>query len=250
LKTLIIRTDKLGDFYISLPYINSIIRKFGKNNTDIIVSENIFHHFKNKDYICNNFFSFPKKGLFKKIKLINKLQKNNYQNILMLDGKDRSLILSLFIKSPNKIGIFEKRKLNYLIKKFFFNKKNYKFILDDRIESYQHIYKKLIECMDLRIGEINYKFLKYENLSSLNLPTNLSNEFSDYSLIHIDEKWFTEFYIKDYTNINPSVEDFFEFWLATTFADDSSSGLNGFVFCVSAIFIRGMGIWGMQICFA
>ena len=66
MKTLIIRTDKLGDFYISLPYINAIIKKFEKNNVDIVLSENIYKHFKDKDYICNNFFSFPKKKFIQK----------------------------------------------------------------------------------------------------------------------------------------------------------------------------------------
>ncbi len=211
MKTLIIRTDKLGDFYISLPYINAIIKKFEKNNVDIVLSENIYKHFKDKDYICNNFFSFPKKNLFKKITLIRKLKKNNYQNVLVLDGKDRSLIMSLFLKSNNKIIIFEKRKLNSLIKKIFFNINKYKFIYDDRIEAYQNIYKRLLDCLNLRLNDINYKFIKYENLSSLNLSSPISEDFSDYSLIHIDEKWFSEYYIKDYTDINPSTNDFFEF---------------------------------------
>ena len=211
MKTLIIRTDKLGDFYISLPYINSIVNKFGKNNVDIILAESIYQHFKEKDYICNNFFSFPKKSLFKKFSLINILKKNNYQNIFVLDGKDRSLILSLFIKSTNKIIIFEKRKLNPLVKKIFFNKNKYKFIYDDRIESYQEIYKKMIGSMNIKLDIINYKFLKYENINSLNFLNKLSNDFLNYSLIHIDEKWFNEYYIKDYTDINPSTNDFFEF---------------------------------------
>ena len=211
MKTLIIRTDKLGDFYISLPYINLINKKFGKNNIDILLSENIFSHFKNKNYICGNFYSFPSKNLLKKVSLVNLLKKNNYQNIFVLDGKDRSLLISLLIKSPNKIVIFEKRKLNYLVNKIFFTNKNYKFIYDDRIETYQNIYRKLITCLNLPFDEIDYKFLKYENLSSLNLSVDLIKDLNDYTLIHIDEKWFTEYYIKDYTNINPSPEDFIEF---------------------------------------
>jgi len=63
LKTLIIRTDRLGDFYLTLPFINALKRTFGEESTDIIVSENIYGHFKNKKYLFNNIFSYPKKNI-------------------------------------------------------------------------------------------------------------------------------------------------------------------------------------------
>ena len=70
MKTLIIRTDKLGDFYVTMPYINSLVKKFGKKNIDIIVSENIFEHFKKKDYFFHKIYSFPHKNFYKKLCLL------------------------------------------------------------------------------------------------------------------------------------------------------------------------------------
>ena len=60
MKTLIIRTDKLGDFYVTMPYINSLVKKFGKKNIDIIISENIFEHFKEKDYFFQKIYTCTK----------------------------------------------------------------------------------------------------------------------------------------------------------------------------------------------
>ena len=70
MKTLIIRTDKLGDFYQTLPYLNSIKRRYGKENLDLLISENIFDHFAQKNYLYNNIYAFPKKGILKKIKTL------------------------------------------------------------------------------------------------------------------------------------------------------------------------------------
>ena len=120
MKTLIIRTDKLGDFYQTLPYLNSIKRSYGKENLDLLISESIFDHLAEKNYLYNNIYAFPKKGILKKIILIFKLRKNIYNNILILDGKDRSIIFSLLLRSLRKIILYEKKKINFLFKLFFY----------------------------------------------------------------------------------------------------------------------------------
>ena len=65
MKNLIIRTDKLGDFYQTLPYLHSIKRSCGKENLDLLISECIFDHFAKKDYLFNNIYAFPRKGILK-----------------------------------------------------------------------------------------------------------------------------------------------------------------------------------------
>ena len=124
MKTLIIRLDKLGDFYITLPYISAIKRTLGKENIDIIISENIFDHFKEKNYLFNKIYSYPKNGIFKKLFLIYNLRLTKYQNIIVFDGKDKSLILSFFLRALKKIIVLEKKKINFFLKMLTLNKKN------------------------------------------------------------------------------------------------------------------------------
>ena len=209
MKILLIRTDKLGDLYVALPFINALKRNFGRDNIDILVSENIFDHFKKKHHIFGKIFSFPKNKFIQKILLIFKLRKYNYENIIVFDGKDRSLILAFFLKSLKKTIMIEKRKLNFIFNFFITNKKKYSLIFDDRVESYHSLYSRLIG--QLKIDDSDYKFLEYKNLKSLNLPKNIFDSINPYSLIHIDEKWFSDLYIKDYTDIDPTPLDFIEF---------------------------------------
>ena len=124
----------MGDFYQTLPYLNSIKRTYGKENLDLLISENIFDHFAEKSYLYNNIYAFPKKGILKKIVLIIKLRKNIYDNVLLLDGKDRSVIFSLFLRSIRKIILYEKKKINFLLKFFFINNKKSNLIIPKGID--------------------------------------------------------------------------------------------------------------------
>lgn len=212
MKTLIIRTDKLGDFYQTLPYLNSIKRSYGKENLDLLISESIFDHFAEKNYLYNNIYAFPKKGILKKIVLIFKLRKNIYNNILILDGKDRSIIFSLLLKSLGKIILYEKKKINFLYKIFFSNKNN--IIQKDKIISDYDLYNTVLKKMNINNKAIDFNFINYSSLSNIILPDKLSEEFKKYTLIHLDEKWFSKFYIKEFFDINPSVQSFLSFMIS------------------------------------
>ena len=84
----------MGDFYQTLPYINALKRNIGKENVDILISESIHHHFIEKKYIYNNLYKLSQKNIFKKILLVFKLRKISYKHIIILDSKDRSIIIS------------------------------------------------------------------------------------------------------------------------------------------------------------
>ena len=111
MKTLIIRTDRLGDFYQTIPYINCLTRIYGKTNVDIVVKKHIYHHIKKKKYLYNSLYSFEKNGIFNKVFLILKLRKNNYKQIIIFDGKDRSIILSKFLNVDKIFHTYPKKKL-------------------------------------------------------------------------------------------------------------------------------------------
>ena len=210
MKTLIIRTDKLGDFYVTMPYINSLVKKFGKKNIDIIVSENIFEHFKKKVYFFQKIYSFPHKNFYKKLKLIFEIKKNCYENIIVFDGKDRSIILAILLNGIKKFLFMEERKLNFF-SRIILSKKKYYVLIDNKIDTYNHLFTKLMEKLDVKVSRSDSRFLKYENLDYLDLPKDLYSNLKNYSLIHIDEKWFSKFYINNYIDIAPTKESFFVF---------------------------------------
>ena len=119
MKTLIIRTDRLGDFYYTIPYINCLTRIYGKKNVDIVVKEHIYSHIKKKRYLFNNLYSFSTKRIFSKISLILKLRRQKYKQLIIFDGKDRSIILSKFLNIFKIYVIYPQKKRNYLTEIFF-----------------------------------------------------------------------------------------------------------------------------------
>jgi len=121
LKTLIIRTDRLGDFYQTIPYINCLARTYGKKNVDILVKKHIYFHIKKKKYLFNKLYFFEENGIFNKVFLILRLRKNNYKQIIIFDGKDRSIILSKFLNTDKIFLTYPKKKINFFTKMFYFN---------------------------------------------------------------------------------------------------------------------------------
>ena len=209
MKTLIIRTDKLGDLYLTLPYINSIKKEYGKENLDLLISETIYDHFAEKKYLYKNIYAFPEKGIIKKILLIIKLRLNLYNQILVFDGKDRSLIFAYLLKSLRKIFFY--KKINLFLKIFFLNKKKYIFIEDNKKETINDLFAKMLCLLKIDINTINFKFITFNNLPSINFPDNLREKFKKYTLIHLDERWFSKYYIKDFYDIKLTTKDFITF---------------------------------------
>ena len=103
LKTLIFRTDRIGDFIISCPFILSYKKKHPKNKLQIVSSEYNYKYIKNFEFIDkiiplkNEIKFFPK--LLILIQIILLLRKDKYEDVIILDGKNRSFFISLFLKS-------------------------------------------------------------------------------------------------------------------------------------------------------
>ena len=211
MKTLIIRTDKVGDIYFTLPYINSIRKAYAKENLDLLIAENIYDHFAEKNYLYNNIYAFPKKGIIKKILLIIKLRSNNYKQILVFDGKDRSLIFTYLLKASKKIFFYNKKKINSLLKIFFLNKKKYIFVEDNKKETLNDLFAKMLSHLQFSNKIIDFKFIDFYNLSSINFPDNLRERFKKYTVFHLDERWFSKYYIKKFYDINLTTNDFITF---------------------------------------
>ena len=107
LNTLIFRTDRIGDFIISSPFILSYKKKFNTDNVIIISSEYNYNYIKNFKFVNKIFpLKYEIKFLRKIIvlfRMIFLLRKIKYSNIIILDGKNRSFFISLFLKGKKSI---------------------------------------------------------------------------------------------------------------------------------------------------
>ena len=196
LNTLIFRTDRIGDFIISCPFILSYKKKFKNNEITTISSEYNFDYIKNFNFIekvipLKNEIKFIPKVLIL-LKMILLLRKNSYKHIIILDGKNRSFFISLFLKGKKSI-LLQGKGLKF-ISKFFKYKSVFNYELQHQLKNFSFLASKLnfnINLNNINIYD-NYKFQKKLRFNN------------KYILIHLDEKWFVKFHYKDFTDINPN----------------------------------------------
>ena len=95
-KILIFRTDRVGDFLLSLSLIKIIKLNYPDAEINLVSSEknhNYIRTFKDIDNI-----NLLKNNILSKIKLILHLRKIKYDYIIVHDGKKRSKFISFFLK--------------------------------------------------------------------------------------------------------------------------------------------------------
>tara|TARA_S200000501_G_scaffold353378_1_gene373113 strand:- start:687 stop:1574 length:888 start_codon:yes stop_codon:yes gene_type:complete len=173
---LIFRTDRIGDFLLTLILINSIKRNDPSSHITLVSSK------KNHDYIKSfnivDKVILLKSGIKSRIKIIFLLRKQNYKSIIIHDLKKRSKIISFFLNSRHKYS----NKIN-------------------NISSYINEIKKILKSLnyDFNNNDLNTFYDRQKNkLSSLK---------NNYLLLHFDEKWFINKYINTYVDIEPSEND-------------------------------------------
>jgi len=175
-KYLLFRTDRIGDFLLSLILIKSIKRNDSNSHITLVSSEKNYEYIKSFKIVDD--VILLKKSFFNKINTFLLLNKNSYKSIIIHDSKIRSKIISRFLKSENKY--YPKKKyLNSFIDeiKIILNNLNFNFSNEDL---------NTLSCRDLNNSNINGK---------------------DYILFHFDEKWIFDQYINSYVNIEPSEKD-------------------------------------------
>ena len=179
-KYLIFRTDRIGDFLLTAILINSIKRNDPNSFITVISSKKNYHYIKSFKII--NEVIILKNSWFDKIKLINKLRSNYYDNIIVHDSKKRSSIISLFLKCGLKIKPNNDLNISYI----------------DSI-------KEIISKLDFNFTESDLNTLK-------NRDNNFSEDLNeDFILLHFDEKWIYNDYISEYTNIEPLKDELISF---------------------------------------
>jgi ADP-heptose:LPS heptosyltransferase len=197
---LIFRTDRIGDFIFSRMIINSIKKDNPKNKIDFVCSYYNSKYVKNYTDI-NKIYILDKYNLFLMIKNMIQINNSGYDYIIILDGKRRSVFFSMFLSAKNKIAVLKDFR-PYLILKIFFN--NY-FINSD-VNSQFDNFSSLINYLDIKVSNKinyydNYKFKK-DKFKNLHL---------NFTLLHLDEKWFEGFYYSDYKYIDLNINNFSKF---------------------------------------
>ena len=196
LNTLIFRTDRIGDFIISSPFILSYKKKFKDNKIILISSEYNYNYIKNFKFVNQIFALKNEVKFFRKLialfKMIIQLRKIEYSNIIILDGKNRSFFISLFLKGKKSI-LLQSRNLEFLSKIFKY-KRVFNYEIQNQLKNFSFLASNLNFNINLNNIDIyrDYPFLEEEHLDG------------KYITIHLDEKWFTKYYYSDFTDINPT----------------------------------------------
>ena len=180
-KYLIFRTDRIGDFLILAVLIKSIRRNDPDSFINVVASEKNYNYIKPFKIVDK--VTLLTNGILSKLKLIYFLRKEKYNTIIVHDRKQRSILISLFLKTNLKI--VSNANLNI---------------------SYFSDIKKIL-------NHLNFSFDKAD-LNTLNNRTyvGLENLENNYILFHFDEKWIHKEYISNYINIEPSEKELVSFF--------------------------------------
>ena len=177
---LIFRTDRIGDFLLTIILINSIKRNDPNSFITVVSSPKNFQFIKSFKII--NEVLILENTLLDKIKLIFKLRSCYYDNIIVHDSKNRSSLISLFLKYGLKIKPDNNSNISYI-----------------------NSIKEIISKLNFNFAESDLNTLKYRD-------HNFSKDFNeDFILLHFDEKWIYDDYIGEYTNIEPLKDELISF---------------------------------------
>ena len=216
IKILIFRTDRIGDLIMTCQAILSLKKNFDQCEITLITSSKNTKYSRNLNFI-DNVIELPRNGIINKIKFIFRLSKIKFNYIFIFDGKERSILTTTFIKSKSKVALTGS-------KKFYFNFLKIKFLKDLGNTNLNEIFQKMISHAGLKTKIENYDFIKFKKNNNFSSKIPLDK----YILIHLDEKWFSNLYIKSYTDINPHLNDFIDF-LNTISINDNLIITTGFI---------------------
>ena len=198
---LVFRTDRIGDLLVNYPSIITIKKYFKNSEVTLVASK------KNMDYakslnIFESIYNFPEGNLIKKVKFIKMLRKKFFDYIFVFDGKDRSAISLIFLKSSCKVALMKSKKFNKI-----FNLTKIKHINNDEKTSIPQLYQEMLDKSDIKVKISDYNFLLTKENNNFSSNINIKN----YILLHLDEKWISSMYINKYKDIDPEYYEFIEF---------------------------------------
>ncbi len=199
-KYLLFRTDRIGDFIFSRIVTRSIKKDNPKNIIDVVCSHYNSKYVKNYKDI-NKIYILDKYNLFLMIKNMIKINNYKYDYIVILDGKRRSVFFSLFLTAKNKMAVLKDFRPNLILKIFFNN-----YLINSDVNSQFDNFSSLLNYLDIKVPNKigyyeSYKFKKDK----------FKNLYLNFTLLHLDEKWFEGFYHDDYQYVNLNIDNFYKF---------------------------------------
>ena len=215
MKYLIFRTDRIGDFLITLPLLKSIKRN-KKNSKIAIVASPKNIEFIKKIVLVDEVFLLKSNNFMDKFRLFLKLRKYSYDTIIVSDKKNRSIFLSLFLNATKKVFNVSKNSQKKLLSLFFKNI----FIDNDELQNLpvKEILKNNCEALNIDFNNIDYKiFEENQFINEFNLKKIIDLEKLKYVVFHYDEKWELENYsklfkkAKNLTDLNIDKNSFIQF---------------------------------------
>ena len=189
-KFLIFRTDRIGDFIASKIIFESIKSNNNKNVIDVVCSKYNKKYLEYYKYI-NKLIILDRQSIKNYISSILQLRNVEYDYLIILDGKRRSFIFSLFIKSIDKYIVVKNKKLK-LFTKFF----SYKDFLNSEKNSQ---FKNFVNFLNIIKIKPVIKFNYYKDYI---IKSNKFLKYKNYLHLHLDEKWFEGYYHEDYDYMN------------------------------------------------
>ena len=94
-KYLIFRTDRIGDFLISLILIKSIKKADNRSFITVVASEKNYQYIKTFSFIDE--VILLQSGFLNKLKLLFVLKKKSFDTLIVHDGKKRSKLITFFL---------------------------------------------------------------------------------------------------------------------------------------------------------
>ena len=196
MKYLIFRTDRIGDFLITLPLINSIKRNNPKAQI-FVVSSNKNNEFIKNYNLIDKVFLLKSKNLKDRIKLFFELKKYSFETIIISDKKNRSHLLAILLKSSKKIfnvsKVFQKKLFSIFYKSVFLDNDN------DTNNTVKKILQDNCNAINFKLIDDDFHSFK-ENQFIDQFPHKklLKLDKSNLLIFHYDEKWEINKYLKSY----------------------------------------------------
>ena len=196
---LIFRSDRVGDFLLTLILIKSLKRSFKNCRIIIVASEKNYELIKSNKYV-DKVVLFPKKKISEIRGFINLINKEKITDIITADRKNRSIFLSFFIKS--EIKIFVCVKFAHFLLLNIFRKTNV-FDNEKKVTKIQTI-QNILNYYNILLIEQDKNIYNKNDFDKFNESLPLDESFL---VLHFDEKWFVNKYIKKYKQINVNKEN-------------------------------------------
>jgi len=197
---LIFRTDRIGDYIFSRVITDAIKKQNSLNTIDFVCSNYNSKYIRNYKDI-SKIYILDKYDLKLMIKNLISINSSQYDYLIILDGKRRSIFFSLFLKAKCKIAVLKDWRPFILLKLFFD-----KFLINSEVNSQYENFVSLANLIDLKITtKIDYykSYVFKKNFRKI--------KHSNYLLLHLDEKWFEGYYYKDFTYMNLNNKNFHTF---------------------------------------